>query len=69
MIDRVLSELTDAGGDITLMIDDLHELNCPDTFAQLTYLLTNLPPRVHAVLASGSAAAPSPPSSSWWSRD
>ena len=52
MIDRVLSELTDAGGDITLVIDDLHELNCPDALAQLTNLLTNLPPRVHAVLAT-----------------
>jgi LuxR family maltose regulon positive regulatory protein len=51
MIDRVLSELTDAGDDVTLVIDDLHELNCPDALAQLTNLLTNLPPRVHAVLA------------------
>jgi LuxR family maltose regulon positive regulatory protein len=50
--DRVLSELTVAGGDITLVIDDLHELNSPETLAQLTRLLTNLPPGVHAVLTT-----------------
>lgn len=52
MVDRVLSELADSGGDITLVIDDLHELNCPQALAQLTSLLTNLPPHVHAVLAT-----------------
>jgi len=52
MVDRVLAELTDASGDITLVIDDLHELNCPEALAQLTILLTNLPPHVHAVLAT-----------------
>jgi LuxR family transcriptional regulator, maltose regulon positive regulatory protein len=50
--DRVLSELAVAGGDITLVIDDLHELNSPETLAQLTQLLTNLPPGVHAVLTT-----------------
>src|SRR5580693_10051555 len=35
MVDRVLSELADAGGGITLVIDDLHELNSPDALAQL----------------------------------
>ena len=49
--ERVLSQLADADGDITLVIDDLHELNCPEALNQLTSLLTNLPPRVHAVLA------------------
>jgi LuxR family maltose regulon positive regulatory protein len=44
MIDRVLAELSDASGDITLVIDDLHELNSPEALAQLTRLLTNLPP-------------------------
>jgi LuxR family maltose regulon positive regulatory protein len=52
MVDRVLSELTDARDGITLVIDDLHELNSPEAFAQLTRLLTNLPPRVHAILTT-----------------
>jgi LuxR family transcriptional regulator, maltose regulon positive regulatory protein len=52
MVDRVLSELADARGGITLVIDDLHELNSPEALAQLTRLLTNLPPNVHAVLAA-----------------
>ncbi|HEY2129303.1 MAG TPA: AAA family ATPase, partial [Streptosporangiaceae bacterium] len=50
MVDRVLSELADARGDITLVIDDLHELTSPDALAQLTRLLTNLPGDVHVVL-------------------
>ena len=52
MADRVLSELADAGAGITLVIDDLHELNSPGALAQLSRLLTNLPPRVHAILAT-----------------
>ncbi len=52
MADRVLSELADAHDGITLVIDDLHELNCPEVFAQLTRLLTSLPGDVHAVLAT-----------------
>jgi len=52
MVDRVLSELADARGGITLVIDDLHELNSPEALAQLTRLLTNLPPHVHAVLTT-----------------
>src|SRR5580704_862470 len=52
MADRVLSELADARGDIALVIDDLHELNSPEALAQLTRLLTNLPPRVHAMLTT-----------------
>jgi LuxR family maltose regulon positive regulatory protein len=52
MVDGVLSELAEAHGGITLVIDDLHELNCPDALAQLTRLLMNLPPNVHAVLAT-----------------
>jgi hypothetical protein len=35
-VDRVLSELADAGTDIMLVIDDLHELNSPEALAQLT---------------------------------
>ncbi len=52
MVDRVLSELADAHGGITLVIDDLHELNSPEALAQLTQLLTSLPPDVHAILAT-----------------
>src|SRR4029077_3757338 len=52
MVDRVLSELADAHGGITLVIDDLHELTSPEALAQLTRLLTNLPPHVHAILTT-----------------
>jgi LuxR family maltose regulon positive regulatory protein len=52
MADRVLSELCGARSDITLVIDDLHELNSPETLAQLARLLINLPPGVHAVLTT-----------------
>jgi LuxR family maltose regulon positive regulatory protein len=52
MVDRVLSELADARGGITVVIDDLHELNSADALAQLTRLLMDLPPNVHAVLTT-----------------
>jgi len=52
MADRVLSELADAGSSVTLVIDDLHELASPGALAQLTRLLTNLPPQVHAILTT-----------------
>jgi LuxR family transcriptional regulator, maltose regulon positive regulatory protein len=52
MVDRVLSELADHHGGVTLVIDDLHELHSPEALAQLTRLLTKLPPHVHAVLAT-----------------
>jgi LuxR family maltose regulon positive regulatory protein len=52
MVDRVLSELAGQRGHLILVIDDLHELNSPDALAQLTRLLMNLPPQVHAVLAT-----------------
>jgi LuxR family maltose regulon positive regulatory protein len=52
MADRVLSELADARGGITVVIDDAHELNSPEALAQLTRLLTNLPPHVHAILTT-----------------
>jgi LuxR family transcriptional regulator, maltose regulon positive regulatory protein len=52
MVDRVLAELADAHGGITLVIDDLHELNSPEALAQLTRLLTSLPGNVHAILAT-----------------
>ena len=52
MVDRVLSELADGSGGVTLVIDDLHELNSPEAVAQLTRLLTSLPPQVHAILTT-----------------
>jgi LuxR family transcriptional regulator, maltose regulon positive regulatory protein len=52
MADRVLAELAEAPGGITLVIDDLHELTSPEALAQLTRLLTSLPPHVHAILAT-----------------
>ncbi|MGO8888278.1 MAG: LuxR C-terminal-related transcriptional regulator [Streptosporangiaceae bacterium] len=52
MVDRVLSELADARSGITLVIDDLHELTSPEALSQLTRLLTNLPPHVHAILTT-----------------
>jgi LuxR family maltose regulon positive regulatory protein len=52
MVDQVLSELADAHGGVTLVIDDLHELHSPEALAQLTRLLTNLPPQVHAILTT-----------------
>jgi LuxR family transcriptional regulator, maltose regulon positive regulatory protein len=52
MVDRVLSELAEARGGVTLVIDDLHELNSPEALAQLTRLLTNLPPNAHAILTT-----------------
>jgi LuxR family transcriptional regulator, maltose regulon positive regulatory protein len=52
MVDRVLSELAGASGGVTLVIDDLHELTSPEALAQLTQLLTSLPPYVHAILTT-----------------
>jgi len=52
MVDRVLSELADAPSDITLVIDDLHELTSPAALSQLTRLLISLPPHAHAILTT-----------------
>ena len=52
LADRVLSELADLSDRVIMVIDDLHELNSPDALAQLTRLLTNLPPNGHAILAT-----------------
>ena len=52
MVDRVLSELAEHRSRVILVIDDLHELNSPDALAQLTRLLTQLPPHAHAVLTT-----------------
>ena len=50
MADTVLTELAGAGGDVILVIEDLHELNSPEALGQLTRLLTNLPAGVHTLL-------------------
>jgi LuxR family maltose regulon positive regulatory protein len=52
MVDRVLSELGGTRSSVTLIIDDLHELTAPEALAQLTRLLKNLPPHVHAILTT-----------------
>jgi LuxR family transcriptional regulator, maltose regulon positive regulatory protein len=52
MVDRVLAELADASDGITVVIDDLHELNSPEAIAQLTRLLTSLPAGAHAMLTT-----------------
>ena len=52
MVARVLAELADAGGDVVVVIDDLHELDSPQALGQLTRLLTDLPDGVHAILTT-----------------
>jgi LuxR family transcriptional regulator, maltose regulon positive regulatory protein len=52
MADRVSSELARVRGDITLVIDDLHELDSAEVVAQLSRLLADLPPQEHVVLAT-----------------
>src|SRR4051812_42418835 len=50
--DRVLAELVDAGGEFTVVVDDLHELKAPEALAQLAGLLNDLPAGVHAILST-----------------
>src|SRR5580658_1686105 len=52
MAGRLRSELADARGGVTLVIDDLHELTSPEALAQLGRLLTDLPLDVHAILTT-----------------
>jgi LuxR family maltose regulon positive regulatory protein len=52
MVDRVRAELADAGGDLTVVVDDLHELKAPEAVAQLAGLLNDLPAGVHAILST-----------------
>jgi LuxR family transcriptional regulator, maltose regulon positive regulatory protein len=52
MVDKVTSELEGSSDGLVLVIDDLHELRSPGAAAQLTALLTRLPPGVRAVLAT-----------------
>jgi LuxR family transcriptional regulator, maltose regulon positive regulatory protein len=51
LTDRVFTELTRHRDRVTIVIDDLHELDSPESLAQLTRLLVNLPPNVHAIVA------------------
>src|SRR6202453_4895656 len=52
LVGKVLSELEEFGDGFVLVIDDLHELSAPEAAAQLTALLTRLPPGVHAIVAT-----------------
>jgi LuxR family transcriptional regulator, maltose regulon positive regulatory protein len=52
IVDRILVELGEVPGRISLLIDDVHELTPPDTLSHLTRLLTQLPDNTHAILAS-----------------
>jgi LuxR family transcriptional regulator, maltose regulon positive regulatory protein len=49
--DRVSSELARLRDRFVVIIDDLHELNSPESLVQLTRLLADLPPNVHAIAA------------------
>jgi LuxR family maltose regulon positive regulatory protein len=49
---RILAELAGYRDRTFLVIDDLHELTSPAAIMQLTGLLADLPPHVHAILAS-----------------
>ena len=50
--DRVRSELAEHRDRTFVIIDDLHELTSPEALTQLTRLLENFPPHVHAILAT-----------------
>jgi LuxR family transcriptional regulator, maltose regulon positive regulatory protein len=50
--DRVRSELAGHRDRTFLIIDDLHELTSREALTQLTRLLEQLPPHVHAILAT-----------------
>ena len=52
MVDKVLTELAASGVPLVLVIDDLHELSFPGAAEQLTALLANLPPYIHAIVAT-----------------
>ena len=48
----MFSELARQRDRVIIVIDDLHELNSPESLAQLTRVLANLPPNVHAIVAT-----------------
>jgi LuxR family transcriptional regulator, maltose regulon positive regulatory protein len=51
LADMVFSELAHQRDRVVIVIDDLHELNSPESLPQLTRLLANVPPNVHAIVA------------------
>jgi LuxR family maltose regulon positive regulatory protein len=50
--DRVSSELARQRDRVVIVIDDLHELNSPESLVQLSRLLADLPPNVHVIVAT-----------------
>ena len=52
MADRIVAALAATDVEVTLVIDDLHELNAPETLVEFSRLLANLPPSARAVLAT-----------------
>ena len=52
IVDTLVSELADAGTDLVVVIDDLHELRSTEAVSQLERLLILLPRSVHVVLSS-----------------
>ncbi|WP_370370924.1 LuxR C-terminal-related transcriptional regulator [Catenulispora sp. GP43] len=52
VVDRVLHQLSDLPGRVSLLIDDVHELTSPEVLTQLTRMLTRLPDNVHVILAA-----------------
>jgi LuxR family maltose regulon positive regulatory protein len=52
LADKVFAALADQRGPIIMIIDDLHELNCPESLDQLSRMLGNLPPNVNAIVTT-----------------
>ena len=52
VVERLLEDLSRLPGRIWLVVDDLHELGCEQTLAQLTQLVLRAPAQVRVVLAS-----------------
>ena len=52
LADRVLAELGRQRGRVVMVIDDLHELNSPESITALTRVLANLPPDAHAIVTT-----------------
>jgi hypothetical protein len=52
MADWVLSELAGQSGRVVLVIDDVHELNCPEALPLLARLLADLPSHAHAIVST-----------------
>ena len=52
LADRVLAELAGQRDRVVIVIDDLHELNSPESLTELARVLANLPPNAHAIVAT-----------------